>query len=322
MLQHHQGVDPDRLRCGGTGTEPAKCTESASFDGTLNATSVSYLNGSPRYLSGNVLFRAFVSAAGGFPNDAGGTPTDTVERLVYSQAAEGAMTLRTALALLLLFATPAAHADAWTWGGRVGRLEVRVTRSGFNDGAGVGGWEADEARAFVRWARRLASALPADAGLLLAQETEGPLQVTLRRCGPRDPACNRPCTSQPLAGIAEGAPDSPEVQVEVLRQASAALSRALALPPEPPDAPLYTLRLHAAASPAEAARFAERFDAEGVVPEGQVFYARCLPCRTREARVAGVEVTAGVFESAAAARASLDRLPARYRTGAGVVALR
>ncbi len=55
----------------------------ASFDGTLNATSVSYLSGGPRYLSGNVLFRAFVYAAGGFPNDAGGTPTDTVERLVY-----------------------------------------------------------------------------------------------------------------------------------------------------------------------------------------------------------------------------------------------
>ncbi|MCY1081600.1 hypothetical protein [Archangium lansingense] len=71
------------LVCGKTGTEPAKCTSDTSFDGTLNATSVSYLSGGPRYLSGNVLFRAFVYAAGGFPNDAGGTPTDTVERLVY-----------------------------------------------------------------------------------------------------------------------------------------------------------------------------------------------------------------------------------------------
>ncbi len=44
---------------------------------------MSYLSGGPRYLSGNVLFRAFVYAAGGFPNDAGGTPTDTVERLIY-----------------------------------------------------------------------------------------------------------------------------------------------------------------------------------------------------------------------------------------------
>ncbi|WP_224367419.1 hypothetical protein [Hyalangium versicolor] len=233
-----------------------------------------------------------------------------------------AMTHRTALTLLLLLAAPAAHADAWTWGGRVGRLEVRVTRSGFNDGAGVGGWGADEARAFARWARRLSAALPADAGLLLVQEAEGPLQVTLRRCGPRDPGCNRPRTSQPLADIVEGAPDSPEVQAEILRQASVALGRPLVLPPERPDAPLYTLRLHTAASPAEAARFAERFDAEGLVPEGQVFYSRCLPCQTREARVAGVEVTTGVFESAAAARASLDRLPASYRSGAEVVALR
>ncbi|AKJ07164.1 Hypothetical protein AA314_08790 [Archangium gephyra] len=71
------------LVCGRTGSDPAKCTSDTSFGGTLNATSVSYLSGGPRYLSGNVLFRAFVYTAGGFPNDAGGTPTDTVERLVY-----------------------------------------------------------------------------------------------------------------------------------------------------------------------------------------------------------------------------------------------
>ncbi|NOK04649.1 MULTISPECIES: hypothetical protein [Myxococcus] len=71
------------LVCGRAGPVPAKCTESTSFDGPLDAASVSYLSGGPRYLSGNVLFRAFVYAAGGFPNDAGGTPTDTVERLVY-----------------------------------------------------------------------------------------------------------------------------------------------------------------------------------------------------------------------------------------------
>ncbi|MBN8469259.1 hypothetical protein JYJ95_22390 [Corallococcus exiguus] len=232
------------------------------------------------------------------------------------------MTLRTALALLFVFIAPAAHADAWTWGGRVGRLEVRVTRAGFNDGAGVGGWNADEARTFVRWARRLAKALPEDAGLSLVQEDEGPLQVTLRRCGPRDSGCGRPLSSQPLASVAKGTPDSPEVQAEILRQASVALGRTVALPLEAPDAPLYTIRLRVAASPAEATRFAERFDAEGLVPAGQVFYSRCHPCRIREARVTGVEVTAGVFESAAAARASRASLPARYRAGSDVVALR
>ncbi|HEX5746249.1 MAG TPA: hypothetical protein VFZ09_08390 [Archangium sp.] len=71
------------LVCGGTTRDPARCTAPTSFDGTLGATSVAYLSGGPRYLSGNVLFRAFVYAAGGFPNDAGGTPTDTVERLIY-----------------------------------------------------------------------------------------------------------------------------------------------------------------------------------------------------------------------------------------------
>lgn len=70
------------LVCGGS-KDPAQCTTATSFGGTLTAASISYLSGGPRYLSGNVLYRAFVYAAGGFPNDAGGTPTDTVERLIY-----------------------------------------------------------------------------------------------------------------------------------------------------------------------------------------------------------------------------------------------
>jgi hypothetical protein len=71
------------LVCGNSGKDPSKCTAATSFSGTLNATSVSYVSGGPRYLSGNVLFRAFVYTAGGFPNDAVTTPTDSVERLIY-----------------------------------------------------------------------------------------------------------------------------------------------------------------------------------------------------------------------------------------------
>jgi hypothetical protein len=69
--------------CPGTGNTVGKCSAANDFRGTLNSTSLSYQQGGPRYLSGNVLFRAFVYAAGGFPNDAGGTPTESVERIIY-----------------------------------------------------------------------------------------------------------------------------------------------------------------------------------------------------------------------------------------------
>lgn len=58
------------------------CTATASFDSNLNSTALSYLNSNPRYLSGNVLFRAFVYAAGGITKSTN-APSDTVERLIY-----------------------------------------------------------------------------------------------------------------------------------------------------------------------------------------------------------------------------------------------
>lgn len=58
------------------------CTGAASFNSNLNSTALSYLNSNPRYLSGNVLFRAFVYAAGGITKSTS-APSDTVERLIY-----------------------------------------------------------------------------------------------------------------------------------------------------------------------------------------------------------------------------------------------
>ena len=69
--------------CPGSGNSVGQCTAANSFRGTLNATSVSYQQGGPRFLAGTTLFRAFVYAAGGFPNDAGGTPTSSIERIIY-----------------------------------------------------------------------------------------------------------------------------------------------------------------------------------------------------------------------------------------------
>ncbi len=61
----------------------ASAEQPSSFSGTLNATSLPYVQGGPRYLAGTTLFRAFIYAAGGFPNDAGGNPTNSIERIIY-----------------------------------------------------------------------------------------------------------------------------------------------------------------------------------------------------------------------------------------------
>jgi hypothetical protein len=69
--------------CPGTGQNPGKCDSAAKFSGNLSSTALAYQQGGPRYLGGSTLFRAFIYAAGGFPNDAGGTPTATLERIIY-----------------------------------------------------------------------------------------------------------------------------------------------------------------------------------------------------------------------------------------------
>ena len=69
--------------CPGMGNRVGECTAAGSFSGTLNATSIAYRSGGARYLAGETLFRAYVFVAGGFASDAGGTPTDSIERIVY-----------------------------------------------------------------------------------------------------------------------------------------------------------------------------------------------------------------------------------------------
>ncbi len=69
--------------CPGSGDAPGPCDGPTSFAGDLEEEALSYQQGGPRYLAGTTLFRAFIYVAGGAPNDAGGTPTDTLERIIY-----------------------------------------------------------------------------------------------------------------------------------------------------------------------------------------------------------------------------------------------
>ncbi|MBZ4418345.1 hypothetical protein [Myxococcus sp. RHSTA-1-4] len=70
------------------GNAPVPCANAGSFNDNLNATGLggSYQDGAARYLNGNVLFRAYIYVAGGFPGDTqlqGATPSATVESLLY-----------------------------------------------------------------------------------------------------------------------------------------------------------------------------------------------------------------------------------------------
>lgn len=61
-----------------------QCTAAGSFAGTLNNTKITAYTAGLRYLNGNLLFRAFIYVAGGFPTTTvTGTPTDTLERFTY-----------------------------------------------------------------------------------------------------------------------------------------------------------------------------------------------------------------------------------------------
>lgn len=70
------------IACPGGGNTVGQCTGTGSFSGTLNAAGAG-ANPAPRYLPGEVLFRAYVYLAGGLPADNGGSPSATLDRIVY-----------------------------------------------------------------------------------------------------------------------------------------------------------------------------------------------------------------------------------------------
>ncbi|HEX8704470.1 MAG TPA: hypothetical protein VF815_36905, partial [Myxococcaceae bacterium] len=68
---------------GGPGQCGVPATAPYNFQGTLITTPLSYQQGGSRYLAGTTPLTPFIYTAGGFPSDAGGPPTATLERLTH-----------------------------------------------------------------------------------------------------------------------------------------------------------------------------------------------------------------------------------------------
>jgi hypothetical protein len=205
-----------------------------------------------------------------------------------------------ALLALASLATPA-RADAYAWGGSSGRFEVHVTVPGFNEGAGVGGWDEGSARDFAGWARRFNAVIPRGASVSLERDAgDDDTTLTIRRRG-RVSVSRLP-----------GGPDLDAALALVARRFGARL------PGRPAPVRIYTLQVFASVSEASAQRFARLLEERGVAAEGSFFYQACLPCTTHEVHVldAGAggihRVVTGVFDRYATARRSLDELRRRF----------
>jgi hypothetical protein len=171
--------------------------------------------------------------------------------------------------LLLLTAHPAC-ADSYSWGGRSGRLEVSVWLSGFNEGAGEGGWDEDSARDFASWAARFTSIVPRGARVVLRREiSDDGTVVELRsaRSGRRRLAV--------LPGDFDFA--------RALRLVARWLGKPV--PPTRASPPLFTIQVLASRSQARAAAYARSLDDREVDPLDPFFVQACHPCLIPQARV-------------------------------------
>jgi hypothetical protein len=200
-------------------------------------------------------------------------------------------------ALLLLTSRPA-RADSYSWAGKSGRLEVSVWLSGFNEGAGEGGWDEDSARDFASWAARFTSIVSRGARVILRHEiADDGTVVELRsaRSGRRRVAV--------LAGEFDFA--------RALRVVARWVGKPV--PPAGASPPLFTIQVLAARSEARADAYARSLDDRGVEPPDPFFDQACHPCLIPSARVdPGADgyhrVTLGVYDRRDAARRAAAKL--------------
>lgn len=215
--------------------------------------------------------------------------------------------MRAALVLALVLVTPGlAQADAYAWGGTRGRVSIMVLLSGFHEGAGSDGWDAENARWFSRWATRLEAMLPpgahADVG---SPEPDGELVLSVRS--------SRGGTETFPLGVAEVFPGDP-----ALDRALDLLSRRfhVPVPAAATGVRVYTVQLLAAAQPSHAADFVRWLDTRVPASEPDFFWEACLPCYPQIAHVLedgnGLRrVVVGMYADPAAAHRAASELRTR-----------
>ncbi|MCY1059107.1 SPOR domain-containing protein [Nannocystis sp. SCPEA4] len=184
---------------------------------------------------------------------------------------------------LLVFGRPAvALADSYHWSGRLGRLEVSSQVHGFQEGAGVGGWRAEDAREFLAWARPLSDALPPGVSLQI-EAREVDIVLVVKRCSRGAPTCSRPLKRTLRASI-----DAPWIGPTVPKDLAVLIEKALGI--QLPAAavapgPIYTIQVLATPDRQFATeRAAQLNDSMPALP-ASMYTSTCSPCMSHEAKI-------------------------------------
>lgn len=193
-----------------------------------------------------------------------------------------------------------ASADAYSYGGSGQRFRLSVMKLGFNEGAGIGGWDEDSAREFAGWAARFDAVIPKGAFVELVKDLEDDDTVLKLRMKGRTEL--------------QRFPGDPELDA-ALRWVAQRFHRPV---PKARRARLFTLQVFASRSERGAARFVEQLDSRGIHASRAVYHAACHPCSIPEARVLTTpnakvhRVILGVFADRHTARLALLELE-RFR---------
>ncbi|MBZ5710779.1 hypothetical protein [Nannocystis pusilla] len=183
----------------------------------------------------------------------------------------------------LVFGRPAlALADSHHWSGRLGRLDVSSQVLGFQEGAGVGGWTAEDARQFLAWARPLSDALPPGVALQI-EARDADLVLVVKRCSRGAPTCSRPLKRTLRASIAAPwiGPTMPEELVALIEKALGIRLPAPALAP----GPIYTIQVLATPDRQLATERAARLNDTMPALPASMYTSTCAPCMSHEAQI-------------------------------------
>ena len=194
------------------------------------------------------------------------------------------------LAASLVCAATEARADAYSWRGSSGRFDVDVLVSGFNEGAGAGGWSESAAREFATWAVKFNAVIPPGATVTMKRGAEDDDETHLEIHA----------TGFTQETVMEGGPDFDEALAIVSAWSKITPPAAVAPPP------LYTVQVFAG-SGARARAFADALDARGVDAPDSFYDEACHPCFAHPAHVLEpgadrlTRVVLGVYDHSGAA---------------------
>lgn len=184
----------------------------------------------------------------------------------------------------LTFVSTPARADAYAWSVSSGRWTASVMLTGFNEGAGEGGWDESSAGEQAAWAKRFNAVIPPRDRVDIVYDDASDQDTTLTIHDGR--------TTEVVT--MEGAPDF-DVAISIV----AAYFHAAV--PQASPVTLYTVQVMAARSRDRAESYSQSLDARGIAAEGSFYDEKCLPCSIPRTRIEeGADgfhrVISGVFD--------------------------